>query len=48
MKSLIRNKGPLRKANLTDLEEFQNTILDQPIWGNRFISSIPFIYIGID
>ena len=25
------------RTYLTDLEEFQNTILDQPIWGNRFI-----------
>ena len=26
------------RAYLTDLEVFQNTILHQPIWGNRFIS----------
>ena len=26
------------RAYLTDLKLFQNTILHQPIWGNRFIS----------
>ena len=28
------------RAYLTDLEVFQNTILNQPIWGNRFKKSV--------